>query len=414
MFRHFAVVIGLCACAAEDPSEELGSVAQHASFAFQREHVVDDIYHYELVLPVGSEPNAAVRVHRVVRELAPFVPRPSPHAVMMLHGDFATFETNFAPTLGQPASPAPGLAPYLAAQGIDVWGTDRRWTLPAPEDDVSDFATMGLAQELDDLRVALSVARAVRLAGGSGGGKLALVGFSHGAQLAYHYAATEGSRPPPQRHVDALVPLDFFGVYGPEQAAEQAAACTNSALGYEYVAQGFIDSDNSFQIFVGELARTAPDDTSPIDATRTNRGMMLKLVGETWRFVPITPSYQLLAPILDGEIAIGLTETTEPAAIAWLEGSPYHQAFLETVDFDAMLCGENPPVDAPLSQIRVPVLYVGAGNGVGDLGVYTTTQVSSTDVTTLVVPEFGHADLLFAADAQVLAWQPLAAWLATR
>ena len=414
MFRHFAVVIGLCACAAEDPSEELGSVAQQATFAFQREHVVDDIYHYELVLPVGSGPNAAVRVHRVVGELAPDVPRPTPHAAMLLGGDFATFETNFAPTLGHPASPASGLAPYLAAHGIDVWGADRRWTLPAPEDDVSDFATMGLAQEIDDLRISLSVARAVRLAGGSGGGKLALVGFSHGAQLAYHYAAVEGGRPASQRHVDAIVPLDFFGAYGPEQAAEQAAACTNSALGYEYVAQGFIDSDNSFQILVGELARTAPDDPSPINPALTNRGMMLRLVGETWRFVPITPTYQLLTPILDGETAIGLAETTETAAIAWLEGSPYHQSFLETVDFDAMLCGENPPVDAPLSQVRVPVLYIGAGNGVGELGVYTTTQVSSTDVTSMVVPGFGHADLLFADDAEVLAWQPLAAWLVTR
>jgi hypothetical protein len=414
MVRQLLILTGLCACAVEDSTPDESAIAQHASFAFQREHVVDDIYHYELVLPVGSTPNAAVRVHRVVREVAPFVPRRTPHAAMMLHGDFATFETNFAPTLGQPASPASGLAPYLAAQGVDVWGVDRRWTLPAPEDDVSDFATMGVAQEVDDVRAALAVARALRLAGGSGGGKLALVGFSHGGQLAYIYAAAEAARPLALRHVDAVVPLDFFGAYGPEQAAEQAAACTNSALGYEYVAQGFIDSDNSFQILVGQLARTAPDDVSPIDPALTNRGMMLRLVGETYRFVPITPTYQLLAPILDGETAIGLAETSETAAIAWLEGSPFHQAFLETVDFDAMLCGANPPVDAPLSRITAPVFYLGAANGVGELGVYATTQVASTDVTTLVVPEFGHADLLFAHDAETLAWQPLAAWLVTR
>jgi len=414
MFRHLLVITGLCACAAEVPEPDASSIAQPASFAFQREHVVDDIYHYELVLPVGSDPNAAIRVHRIVREVSPWVPRRTPHATMMLHGDFATFETNFAPTLGQPASPAPGLAPYLAAHGVDVWGVDRRWTLPAPEDDVSDFATMGVAQEVDDLRAALAVARAVRLAGGSGAGKLALVGFSHGGQLAYIYAASEAARPAPLRHVDAVVPLDFFGAYGPEHAAEQAEVCARSELGYQYVADGFIDSDNSFQILVGELARTAPDDVSPIDPTLTNRGVMLQLVGETYRFVPITPTYRLLAPILDGETAIGLVETTEATSNAWLEGSPFHQAFLETVDFDAMLCGNNAPVDAPLSRITVPLLYLGAELGVGALGLHSTTEVSSSDVTALVVPGFGHADLLFAAKAEALAWEPLTAWLLTR
>ena len=67
---------------------------------------------------------------------------------------------------------------------------------------------------------------------------------------------------------------------------------------------------------------------------------------------------------------------------------------------------------------EVPVLYIGAAGGVGSLGLYTTTQVSSKDVTAFVVAngterenEYGHADLLFAASAETRAWQPLAAWL---
>ena len=103
------------------------------SATFTREHVTADIYHYEAVIPVGTEPNAAIRIHRVVREKAPYVPRNTRAGVMALHGDFSTFSTNFLP----------GMAPYLAARDIDVWGVDRRWTNAT--DDISDFATMGVA-----------------------------------------------------------------------------------------------------------------------------------------------------------------------------------------------------------------------------------------------------------------------------
>jgi hypothetical protein len=429
MFRHLLVLACVTGCVTGDPdvdpvasSLSASSLDPAAAPGFRRDHVTADIYHYELVLPVGRTPNAAVRVHRIVREAAPFVPRRTAHAAMLLHGDFSTFVTNFAPTLGDPASPAPGLAPYLAARDLDVWGVDRRWTLPGAAGDISDFAAMGVAQELDDLRTALAFARGVRLAGGSGGGTLALVGFSHGAQLAYTYAAVEAARPPAQRHTGALVALDFYGDYGPAQAADRAQTCDFSAFEYELVAGGVVDSPNDFLISAGQLARTAPAEASPLLDGLTNREALLLTVGQTYLFAPFAPFYHLLSPILDGDAAVGLRETSEAAAAAWLAGASAHQAMRESADLDALLCGEGvPPVDAPLSRIRVPLLYLGAAGGVGSLGLHATTQVASTDVTTLVVQrfgpaqraaDFGHADLLFADDAPALAWQPLAAWLA--
>jgi hypothetical protein len=340
---------------------------------------------------------------------------------MALHGDFSTFATNFAPTLGDPASPAPGLAPYLAARNIDVWGVDRRWTLPGATGDISDFATMGVAQEIDDVRVALALARGLRLAGGSGGGRIALVGFSHGAQLAYAYAAVEGGKPAALRHVDALVPLDWYGAYAPEQEADRILSCEFSAASYQAVADGITDFPNDFFIILGDLAAAAPDDPSPFDSAMTNRELLVMVVGQTYLFAPFAPLYHLLSPVLDGDVAVGLAETSEAAAAAWLAGATPHQAVLEGADFDALLCGEGPqPVDAPLSAIEVPVFYIGAAGGIGDLGLYATTQVASTDVETLIVqrfgPEqraadFGHTDLLLADDAPALAWQPLADWL---
>ncbi|MFP2927472.1 hypothetical protein ACLESO_20200 [Pyxidicoccus sp. 3LG] len=151
-----------------------------------------DVYHYQFDLRVGSTPNAVVRVHRVVRERSPWRPRPTAHAMMLLHGDFANFVTNFVPALGSPASSAPGLAPYLASQGIDAWGVDRRWTLPSAEGDISDLGEMGVDQELGDIAVALAFARATRGLTDRDAGRIVLGGFSHGGELAYAYAAADG------------------------------------------------------------------------------------------------------------------------------------------------------------------------------------------------------------------------------
>lgn len=407
-------------CAADAPfAAGEQALAPLAPLALRRELVTGDIYHHEITLSLGDGPNARLQLHRVVREAAPWVPRPTAGGAMLLHGDFSTFVTSFLPTLGDPESPAPGLAPYLAAQGLDVWGVDRRWTLAT--DDVSDLAGMTVSQELDDLRAALALARAARAATGQGGDPLALVGFSHGAQLAYTYAAAEGARPPAQRHVDALVPLDFYASFAPEDEALRAAACENAALERDLVAGGAIDSPNDFLIAAGQLARTAPDEPSPLLPGATNRGAMLTLVGQTYLFAPFAPAYHLAAPILDGEAAAGLAESPEPAIAAWLAGAAPHQAMIEAADLDALLCGQAPlPVSAPLGNIRVPLLYIGAAGGIGSLGLHSTAQVASADVARLVVQrfapdrraeDFGHADLLFAADAPALAWQPLAAWL---
>jgi hypothetical protein len=65
-------------------------------------------------------------------------------------------------------------------------------------------------------------------------------------------------------------------------------------------------------------------------------------------------------------------------------------------------------------------MYIGAAGAFGAHGLFTTTHVSSRDVTTLVVQrfdatrtaeDFGHGDLLYATDAPSLAWQPLADWV---
>jgi RNA polymerase sigma-70 factor len=399
-----------------------GAAAGGLVLEVERDHLVGDVYHHSVLLRVGAGPNALLRLHRVVRERAPWLPRATAGGIMLLHGDFATFATNFAPALGEPASDAPGLAVYLAQRGLDVWGLDRRWTqAPAEEADVSDFAEMGLAQEVDDIGRGLAFARAARLLTGSGAGRLALLGFSRGGQLAYAYTAAEATRPAALRHVKGLVPLDVYAVIAPEDEALRLYACEGRDIERELLADGVIDSENSFIIGLGVGALTAPDAESPFFPGMTNRSAILRTVAQTYLFFAPTPLYHLNAGVIEEGGAVALRETSEERVAAWFAGGAPHQSMREAAESDALWCNEAPlPVEMPLDRIRVPLFYLGAAGGFGDHGLYSTTLVGSSDVQSLVVrrfgPEgeaedFGHADLLFGDDAEALAWQPLAAWL---
>jgi pimeloyl-ACP methyl ester carboxylesterase len=424
----FVVVALLFACSA--PSEAVSptsieSAEQPLGPSVSREKVAGDVFHYAYKLTVGSGPNARLVVHRVVRERAPHLPRATTAAVMLMHGDFANFATNFAPVLGTPASTATGMATWLAQRGVDVWGFDRRWTqAPAEGADLSDFDAMGIEQGLTDVGTALAFARGVRLLTSGSLDRMTLIGFSRGGQIAYAYASLEAARPPWQRHLKGLVPLDIYAALSPGDAEQRQLACDAAFFEYLDLADGFVDSPNLLQIRLGSLALAAPNDPSPFVGLfpgLTNREAMLAFVGQTYFLFAPSPFYHLAAPVLDGDLATGLSESPENVVAIWLAAAPPSQALREAADTDSLLCGEGPPVvDVPLSRIRVPLFLIAAAGGYGDRAVYTTSLVSSTDVSHLVVrllpvgreaEDFGHGDLLYADSAPELAWEPLLSWL---
>ncbi|WP_394835937.1 hypothetical protein LVJ94_03385 [Pendulispora rubella] len=427
----FWIALSVCALwgCTEAPSpvesaEQSLAIGEVNAGEFTRNHITGDVYHYGFSVRVGDAPNAKLWLHRVVREAGPWRPRPSAHAVMLMHGDFATFTTNFAPALGVPPSPNTGLATYLAEHGIDVWGLDRRWArIPAEETRLQDLKDMGVAQELDDVGRALAVVRAVRAATGSGAGRIALGGFSRGGQLTYAYASLEAARPEWERHVKGIVSLDEYAEIAPEDEPLRKNACISRDYEQQALADGVFDSTNEFIIAVGTLAMTAPNDRSPYFPNRfvTNEQAFLDFSAKTYLLYQATPVYHLLAGVIENDHVTGLRETLEDTAKRWYAGAPLHQSMREAAEADGLWCNEGPlAVDAPLSRIRVPLLYLGAAGGIGDHGLYTTTRVSSTDVTTRVVrrlpvereaEDFGHSDMLFGNDAASLVWQPLVAWL---
>jgi pimeloyl-ACP methyl ester carboxylesterase len=427
-----AANVALAACVDIADDESLGAVTGAVESAgpsslmdISRVHVSGDVWQHSLLLRVGDTPNAVLRIHRIVRERAPWLPRPTSAGAMFVHGDFSRFSSNFAPVLDDPASEVDGMAVDLAQRGLDVWGFDRRWAVAAPDADLSDFGDMGMVQELDDVGRALAVARAVRLATGSGGDRLHLVGFSRGGFLAYAYAARDAALPPPLRSVKGLVPLDVWAELPPEDTDARAFVCGSAAWEYQQIADGVTDQENSVFIAIGELAASDPDGPSPFftDPQLTNRDAFLASAGQTYFFFPVTSHYHLAAPFLDGGVVTGLRESPEAVIASWFAHASPHQSMREVADTDAVWCGDGSgPIDVDLARIRVALFYLGAAGGYGDHGLYSTTLVSSTDVTTSVIrrfgPEgafedFGHGDILFASDAPDLVWRPLAEWLAS-
>jgi hypothetical protein len=406
------------------PSSELTLEAKTPLQAFERRALTGDIVEYSVIVPVGPAPTDRIRIHRVVRERSPFHPRSTRAAVMLLHGDFSTFDTNFVlASLPGATLPGPSLAVSLAARDIDVWGFDRRWALlPAETTDFSSLRGQGFASALEDVRRALALARGLRGAGGDGFGRLTLGGFSHGGQLAYAYAGQEAQRSPALRHVRALVPLDVYYRLGPDDEVARQAACQRYQNAAADIAAGIDEEDNSIFPLLAGLSRDAPADPSPIFPGYSNRESLLALLSQTYFFFDPTSWYHLGGGSFDAaEMPTGLLYSPVDRMTDWfLQATPF-QAHAETADGDAIWCGEGTlPVPDHLADIRVPVYAVGAAGGFGELARYTTSQLGSSDVTFALVrklpvgeeaSDYGHADLLYADDAPELVWDPLASWI---
>jgi hypothetical protein len=187
----------------------------------------------------------------------------------------------------------------------------------------------------------------------------------------------------------------------------------------QQLAMGAFGSDNSFQILLGQLDQTAPNDPSPLLPPATNHQALLTVVTQSWLFAPLTDWYHFAAGTFDsGGNPTGLAYSATADIDAWLSASPPQQALAELSDGDVVWCGQGSPIAGTLADVRQPLFYVGAAGGFGTTGLYSTTLVSSHDVQTRIVRlgsdntrDFGHADMLFSSTAEREVWQPLLGWL---
>jgi hypothetical protein len=396
--------------------------------AVSRRPIAGDVVEYSATLQVGPGPHDVIGIHRVARERAPFVPVPTAKAVLLAHGDAWGFDAAFLANLETPGVARDHAFPvFLARHGVDAWGIDFRWTqVPAATTDFAFMKDWGLATDVHDLGVALAVARAARRLGGDGAGRLLLLGWSRGAQTGYVYLNAETQAPPFLRQVRGYIPVDVY--LKTDQPDLRQAACNRAASEQAMIASGVFQSTTGVLFStLGTLAETAPAAPSPILPGLTNREAALLSGSATYALLPpgqtIVPFYHFAGGTFDAAgRPTGLSYTPERAWLDFERGaSPYEPVRL-LLDADETVCEAiDVPFGDHLNEIRVPVLYLGAGGGFGEFGIYTTTLLGSTDVTTQVVRllapsqrpfDLGHADIWNATDAPALFWRPIRDWIA--
>lgn len=384
----------------------------------EREATATGLARYAFHLRVGPGEHDVIVLHRIVRETAPFVPAPTDEAVLLVHGDVWGFEAAFG-----------DFATFLAESGVDVWGVDLRFVqVPVETTDFAFMADWGMELHVRDVGTALAVARVVRGVTGSDFGPIHLLGWSRGAQIGYAYLSAEAQRPAPLQHTAGFIPVDVYAKTNVDDLRNDA--CIRFRQGEARLAAGeFQDATGVLVKALGDLAQAAPQAESPIFAGLSNQTAALLTGAATFLLFPPglepVPVYHFTGGIFNElGLPVDLSFTPVDRWIGFLrQGAPYEPVRL-LVDADRLICDEEDvSFDDGWPQVTVPVLYVGAGGGFGEFGVFTTTLLGSTDVSTHIVswapPEarildFGHADLFQGARAEELVWQPILDWMRAR
>lgn len=413
-----ALSLSLSASITAQPLEPAVAAAR-AVANLERRELAANIAEYTFTLRVGDGPHDVIGVHRIVSETAPGVPAPTNDGVFLAPGDIWNFRAAFL-TGARP------LPVFLAQHGLDVWGIDYRWTRVAADTaDTSFMQGWGIEQDAADLAYALGVARHVRAMTGSGFDRLFLLGWSRGGQIGYALLGDETQLPPGLRNVQAFIPVDIYVKTDVPQF--QAFACQRLAATEAAIAGGaHANPVGGLITALGTLATVDPDGPSILGGGMTNRQAGLLVGQATFALqggLELAPFYHFTGGVFDADgTPAGLLYAHESDLFAFEAAASPFQPNRELADADAATCDATDiPWDDHLGAITVPVLYIGAGGGFGEYGLYTTTLLGSTDVTSLVINkvpatqrilDYGHADLFLAHDADELVWQPLVDWIA--
>lgn len=379
----------------------------------QKRKIGRGVAHYQFDIRLGPNPFDKVRIHRVVRETAPYRPVKTRGSVFMTTGAFHNFESNYLKAGVENPDGKTSIAHYLAENNIDVWGMDFGWSLvPEETTDFTYLKDWGVERDAADTFTAMSIARFLRGLTGQGFGRMHLLGFSYGAIVTYATAGRETQHHRFLRNIRGIIPVDSFF----KDPNDPNSGCTESQNLRNLIESGVFNRSAEIFSTFSNLAKTDPDGKSPFIDGQTNYQAAL-FVGTNpqvfWHFVAVDFS--------EAGIPEGLLYT-DP--IRWIEliGSlPPYMPVKNGVDSAAVRCESiDAGIDTHLSEISVPILSVAAGGGIGPAAHHATTLTVSNDITTHTIslhPEdmrhldFGHADLVLAHNAPELFWEELRRWL---
>lgn len=379
----------------------------------------EDVVHYRFDVVVGPGKFDQIRLHRIVREKQPWQPIHTVAGVVLFPGGPNSFKMIFMePQISQVLPWDQSITAFFAKHNIDVWGMDYRWALVSA--DITDFKfmkTWSLQRDVDDAKIAVSLARLIRASTGQGFGQMPVLGFSYGTFMTYSMANQETQLPKVLRNLNGMVLADWGVTFAPGSPLREDFCELIPGLQAMYDA-GIYNEDNSATALISDLARTAPDAPSQFADGFTNYQFAL-FVGAS---VTYAPSWHFVAGVFDENgISTNLQYTDPQVWIDVLGAIPTWFPVKADIDSDSVVCnGVVPPFDDHLKQIKLPIFYLGGAGGAGKEGYFAVGLTGSTDVTKSTIQlhpddeaalDFGHADLFTATNAETLVWQPILNWL---
>jgi hypothetical protein len=399
----------------------------------KRHKVTSRIAHYEFEVRLSDRPFDIVRLHRVVREDRPYHAVRTRGAIFMLHGASLTFEAVFLNAGTENPDPQTSISHYLASHDIDVWGLDFAWTLvPRETTDFSFMEDWGVERDMDHALAGMSIARLIRGLTGQGLGRLNLLGYSYGVGVAYGAAGRETREHPILRDIKGIVAVDQILKYDPAGDTEsfRSTICQTAAQLKSQLDAGTYHSSQGVNLAtIGALATNDPDGPSPLPAPfagKTNYQVAL-MIGTSPADNNGAPSWHFVAGVF-GETSFPVPEGlrfSDPARwIRLISSLPPYQPARTTYEMRACVCNEEDVTfDDYISDIHVPILYLGAGGAFGTYGYFTSSLTDSRDITNRNVAletdldqrlfDFGHGDMMIANSAPEEVWEPLRQWLVT-
>ncbi|HER43595.1 MAG TPA: hypothetical protein ENO08_03960, partial [Candidatus Eisenbacteria bacterium] len=172
-------------------------------------------------------------------------------------------------------------------------GIDQNWILvPQGVTDFSFMAGWGMQNQIENLDIALSVARWTRLITGGGPGKMLLLGYSSGAATGYSYVNWETQKEEKYRNVRGYIPVDMAFKAG--DPAQMATACYFAGA-KQTAYDGGTYGDPVFFAPLGYMAMVDPDGGSPVVPGFTNYQVAMVYGAATFMLAPLTPTYHFLA-----------------------------------------------------------------------------------------------------------------------
>lgn len=395
--------------AAERACYERGDTAYCRLTGLTRSQLSPMVWFYEAQFQVGPNDLDLIKIYRVISEKPSSASRNSKAAMLFVHGSSGKFGSAMIVT---------GMADWLAALGIDVWGIDMRHANVAEgQIDFRAMAGWDYPILIGDIRLATRFARYERQSDAQSFGRINLVGWSLGASLVFAVANTEAALGPEERDVKGIVSFDTIYKLNPANTLAQSAACQTEASNRQAIAQGIYQVDRRVQPQAGRLALSDPDGPSPFRINYTNREFALFFGSQN--SLPPFP-FHLMASVRDptGKPS-NTTFTEEHKAFEVLAAGNNFNTRPGIATYFAIPCRDT-PYDDHLADVRIPLLNIGIAGGFGRAAFETNAYLPNSRITTLWLQnlpdesandDIGHMEPFCAWDMVWRVWEPLRQWL---